>query len=151
MSLVSQIKDRAAEGTRSLLLSLGLLVLRVGMGGLMIYAHGWDKLWSFREKSKAFGDPLNIGPTLSLGLATFAEFFCAVLVVVGLATRFAAIPLAVTMGVAGFIHHAADPWKAKELAFVYLVAFLALTFTGAGRFSIDALLLGRRRRRALQR
>jgi putative oxidoreductase len=146
MSLVSDIKDRAASGTRSILLSLGLLALRVGTGGLMIYGHGWDKLSHFGEKSKTFGDPLNLGPTLSLGLVTFAEFFCSILLIIGLATRFAAFPLAVAMGVAGFIHHAADPWMKKELAFVYLVAFIALMFTGGGPLSLDALLFRRKRK-----
>ena len=105
MSLVSQIKDRAAEGTRWLLLSLGLLLLRVGAGGLIAYAHGWDKLSHFSEKAANFGDPLHIGPRLSLGLVTFAEFFCAIAIILGLATRFAAVPLVIAMGVAAFLVH----------------------------------------------
>ena len=111
----------------------------------MVYGHGWDKLSHFGEKAETFGDPLGIGKTLSLGLVTFAEFFCALAVVVGLATRFAAIPPVIAMGVAGFLHHAADPWNRKELAFVYFAAFLALAFTGPGKFSLDALLFRRKR------
>jgi putative oxidoreductase len=154
MSLVSQIKDRAAEGTRWLLLSLGLLLLRVGAGGLIAYAHGWDKLSHFSEKAANFGDPLHIGPRLSLGLVTFAEFFCAIAIILGLATRFAAVPLVIAMGVAAFLVHlplVADgkqTFKDLEFPLLYLVMFLTLVFTGAGKFSLDALLFRRKRKPA---
>jgi putative oxidoreductase len=58
--------------------------------------------------------------------------------VLGVATRFAAVPLAVTMLVAAFAIHADDPWAKKELALLYAVPFVTLVFTGAGKFSVDA-------------
>jgi putative oxidoreductase len=124
--------------TRHVPTSIGLLVLRVGSGGMMIAGHGWSKLSRFPDMAGRFPDPLGIGHEASMALATFAEFFCAGAIVLGLATRFAAIPLVVNMVVAGFIVHAADPWKRKELAFTYLVFFLTLLFTGGGKFSLDA-------------
>lgn len=121
-------------------LSLGLLVLRVGAGGSMILLHGWGKLLNFGPRSATFYDPFGIGPAPSLALAVFAELFCSALIVTGLATRLAAIPLVITMWVAAFGRHAADPWSKKELAIVYSVAFLALVFTGPGVFSLDRVL-----------
>ena len=41
--------------------SLGLLLLRVSVGGMMLFAHGWGKLTSFAERSSSFPDPLGIG------------------------------------------------------------------------------------------
>jgi uncharacterized membrane protein YphA (DoxX/SURF4 family) len=38
----------------------------------------------------------------------------------------------------------AESWASKEPALLYLVAFLALIFTGAGRYSLDALIRKRR-------
>ncbi len=90
--------------------SIGLLVLRVGTAGMMIYSHGWDKLSGFAEKSAVFPDPLGIGSVASLGLATFAEFFCAVAILFGFATRVAALPLVINMLVAALLFHAADPF-----------------------------------------
>ena len=55
-------------------------------------------------------------------------------------TRWAVIPLVIFFVVAGFIQHADDPWSRKELAFLFLVAFLPLLFTGPGRYSLDALI-----------
>ncbi|HUG91041.1 MAG TPA: DoxX family protein [Planctomycetaceae bacterium] len=152
MSLVSQIKDRAAEGTRWLMASLGLLLLRIGAGGLMAYAHGWGKLSNFGEMAGKFKDPLGISNTFSFGLLTFAEFFCAIAVVLGLATRLAAIPLVIAMGVAAFLVHL--PLVAKgeqafrdiEFPLLYLVMFLTLVFTGGGKFSLDALLFRKKRK-----
>jgi putative oxidoreductase len=125
------------------MLSLGLLILRLGAGGLMAYGHGWGKLEKLQENPNAFADPLGIGPSLSLALAMFAELICAVLVAVGLTTRLASIPLIVTMSVAAFMIHAADPLfgppPSKEFALLYLAPFATLLFTGPGLFSLDAL------------
>ena len=37
--------------------SLGLLLLRVSVGGMMLLGHGWGKLTSFAERSSSFPDP----------------------------------------------------------------------------------------------
>jgi len=48
-----------------------------------------------------------------------------------------AIPSAITMVVAAFIVHGADPLQKKELALVYLIMFLAIALLGPGKYSID--------------
>lgn len=117
--------------------SVGLLVLRLGAGFLMAWLHGLNKFSNYSAYSEKFGDPIGVGPGMSLFLATFAELVCAGLVMVGLFTRFAAFPVAFTMLVAGVIVHAADPLAKKELAFLYLCIFTTLVLTGGGRYSID--------------
>jgi putative oxidoreductase len=124
--------------------SVGLLLLRVGFGAQLAGLHGWSKLSSFAKMKDSFPDPIGLGHTLSLTLVTGAEFFCAILIALGLFTRLAAIPLIVNMAVAGLIFHADDPWSKKELAFVYLLPFVTLLLTGGGRFSFDALIFKRR-------
>ena len=136
--------------------SAGLLILRLGAGGYML-THGWGKLQMLLAgQSEQFGDPIGLGPQLSLVMVVLAEFVCALLVILGLATRLAAVPIAFTMGVAAFVAHSSDPWTmeqayklfmsgaskfpvSKQPALLYLITFLALVFTGAGRFSLDAL------------
>jgi putative oxidoreductase len=132
------------EPRRALLGGVGLLLLRLGVGGFMLFAHGWGKLTSFSEKADKFPDPLGIGsPALSMALAISAEFFCAALLIVGLATRLATIPLMITMLVAALIVHADDPWGKKEFALLYFIPFAALFFTGPGPLSLDALIARR--------
>ena len=129
------------------LTSIGLLLLRVSIGLFMLLGHGWSKLMGFSEMADKFPDPIGMGSQLSLIAAIGAEFGCSLLLVLGLGTRIAAIPLAFTMIVALFIFHSADPWPTKELAAVYLAVYATLVLTGGGRFSVDHL-IGRRRSRA---
>jgi putative oxidoreductase len=127
-------------------LAIALLLLRVGAGAMLFLSHGWPKVDSFAELSATFPDPLGIGSPLSLSLAVFAEVACALLVVLGVRTRLAALPPLVTMLVAAFVVHAGDPWEKKELALLYALPFLTLLFAGGGRYSLDTLLESRPRR-----
>ena len=123
---------------QDLLTSIGLLILRVGAGGMML-THGIPKLLNFAKLSKTFDDPLGIGHFLSLSGAVGAEVFCSGLVILGLFTPVAAIPLAFTMFIALFVIHSADAWEVKEKAAIYLVIFTTLIFTGGGRFALYPL------------
>lgn len=130
---------------RDTLTSFGLLVLRVAVGCFMA-VHGWQKLSGFSEMAGKFPDPLGMGSQLSLISAIGAELGCSILLIIGLGTRLAVLPLAFTMIIAHFVIHKADPWQVKELAAVYLAIYVALFFTGPGRFSLDHSLWGRRSR-----
>lgn len=132
--IVELLDDRSCEWCAS----VGLLLMRVALGAFMAFGHGWGKLASFSEKSATFPDPLGMGNPVSMALAIFAELFCSLAIVLGLATRLAAIPLIITMLVAAFVIHGDDPWRKKELALLYLIPFLTLVFTGPGRISLDA-------------
>lgn len=120
--------------------SIGLLVLRVGGGGLLLFGHGWKKLMNAAAQAPGFADPIGLGPVPSFWLVVFAEVFCAGLVMAGLLTRLSTVPILGFLAVAGFIQHANDPWLRRELAFVFAVPFLALLLTGGGKYSLDTLL-----------
>ncbi len=124
-------------------ISLGLLWLRIGIGGFMLTFHGWGKLSSFGERWGKFGDPLGIGPHLSLILAIFAEFFCSIAIIFGFMTRAAAIPPLIAMLVAAGIVHVNDPWSKQEFALMYAIPYLALILAGSGKYSLDAKLFRR--------
>ncbi|RAL25312.1 DoxX family protein [Lujinxingia litoralis] len=119
---------------------LGLLILRLWFGGAMLFAHGMPKLQTFSEKANLFPDPLGLGSQLSLVLAIGAEVGCALLLMLGLATRLVSVPLVFTMAVAAFVVHGDDPFSKQEFALMYGFAYLGLFFTGPGRFSLDQLI-----------
>ncbi len=124
---------------KALLEDLALLILRVGSGA-MILTHGYPKLMRLiGDEPIKFLDLLGIGSTASLAMATFAEFFCGILLILGFKTRLATIPLMITMLTAAFVAHAADPFGRKELPLLYFIVFLFILIFGAGKFSLDAL------------
>src|SRR5688572_28721595 len=79
--------------------NLSMFILRIGLGALMI-PHGYDKLVHFAQYKKNFMDFLGMGPSISLGLVVFSEFFCSAFLIMGLFTRFAVIPLLISTSVA---------------------------------------------------
>src|SRR5689334_16484249 len=120
-------------------ISFALLVLRIALGGLMI-PHGYQKLMNFAAKSSGFSDPFHIGGPASMSLTIFAEFFCAVFILIGLMTRFATIPLIVAMSVAVFVAHKGQVFGDGEHAALYLAGYITLLFTGPGKISLDKLI-----------
>ena len=100
--------------------------------------HGWPKLSKPISTGEfKFADPLGIGPEASLVATIFAEFFCSILLILGVKTRIAAVPLIFTMLVAAFLVHSDDPFGTKEKALLYLFGYLAIFLLGPGRYSID--------------
>lgn len=117
-----------------------LLLLRLGVGGFML-THGYPKLQKLLAGGDIqFMDFMGIGQTASFVLIVFAEAFCSMLLILGFATRFASLVLAIAMGVAAFMAHSADPFAKKEIALLYLLIYLTLLVFGAGRYSADSLL-----------
>jgi putative oxidoreductase len=116
---------------------LGLLLLRLTSGGLML-THGVPKLLNYSMAS-SFADPLHISSPLSWFLTIFAEVFCAALVVAGIFTRYAAVPLVITMVVAAGVVHSADSFSRKELAVLYGAMYVVVILCGPGRFSLAGL------------
>jgi putative oxidoreductase len=117
----------------------GYLFLRVSAGGTLFWQHGWPKLMSFSERTESFADPFGLGSTFSLILILLAEVVCSALVVLGLWTRVAVIPLIIAMAVIVFMVKGDAAFAEKELALVYLFAFVTILFTGSGRFAVDRI------------
>ncbi|KIC89620.1 DoxX family protein [Flavihumibacter sp. ZG627] len=120
----------------SLHTDLATLLLRLIVGGLFI-RYGWMKIVNYDQILPMFGDIIGIGSRLSFNLVIFAEFFCAILVVLGLVTRLAIIPIFITMTVVFFIAHANDPFDAKAIAFVYWLLCFVIFILGSGKYSLD--------------
>ena len=119
-------------------IDISLLLLRITFGGLMLINHGLGKFDKFMAQDPIkFADPIGIGMEASLGLTVFGELICPLLIVVGLFTRWVSIPALITMLVAIFVIHWADPFGDKEKAILFAVPYLIFIIMGAGRYSID--------------
>lgn len=116
--------------------NIGLLLLRVGFGSMML-THGIPKLQKIIAGDFTFGDPFGIGQTTTLILAVFAEVVFPFLIIIGFKTRLSTIPVIITMAVAAFVVHASDPFSGKEMALLYLTAFISIALLGGGKYSVD--------------
>lgn len=116
--------------------NVGLLLLRVGFSGFML-THGIPKLLKMLSGDFSFGDPIGLGEPVTLVLAILGEVLFPILIIIGFKTRIAAIPVIITMAVAAFVVHATDPLGTKEMALLYLIAFIVIALLGAGKYSVD--------------
>jgi len=127
-------------------LSLGLAALRITAGTVFI-AHGFMKLFTFgfAGVSGMFGHmgvplPGVMGPIIAV-----LEFFGGIALVLGLLTRLFALGLAFDMmGAILFVKLKGGFFipSGYEFELMLLGSSVALALTGAGQFSIDALLAG---------
>ncbi|AAN55738.1 DoxX family protein [Shewanella oneidensis MR-1] len=94
---------------------LAPLALRLYLAPVLMQA-GYNKLTHFDDTVAWFANPdWGLGlpmPTLMAALAAGTEFFGAILLLLGLATRLISIPLMITMLVAAFTVHWPNGWLA---------------------------------------
>jgi len=132
--------------------NFGLLALRVGLGGMMAVAHGWGKITGGPESWEGLGSAIGaLGVPVFLPafwgfMAAFAEFVGAILLAVGFFFRPAAFLLLCTMIVAAAMHATAgDDFGMKTSRPIELgIVFLAMLFTGPGRYAVDTWFGGKR-------
>lgn len=107
--------------------------------GIGIAHHGYGKVFGghleqFTQGVAKLGFPF---PEVFAWAAALSEFAGGVLIALGLGTRVAAGFVFMTMSVAAFMQHAADPLSVKELALAYWTIAGTLILTGAGPLSVD--------------
>jgi putative oxidoreductase len=119
----------------------GLLVLRIFVGAPLFLRHGIEKIFGFSDMAQHFPDPIGIGPTASLACAFLADVICSTFLVIGFATRWAALIIFTNLFVAwAFLHKfmfLAKEAGHGELIVVYMGAMLTLLACGAGKYSVD--------------
>ena len=113
--------------------------------GLLFLSTGWGKVHSL-DKVTAFFVQLGIpAPGLNAVVVGYSELVCGALLVIGLATRLATLPLIVSMVVALLTAKLADIHGVFELVgadeFTYLCVLIILLLIGPGRLSLDQLLV----------
>jgi putative oxidoreductase len=123
---------------------VGLLALRLIAGTSLLLKHGLEKVSHFGMMAAHFPDPLHIGAAPTLVIAMIGDFVCSILVVLGLATRWAAAwALLNILAAWAFVHHFMFFGRGSdhgELIVLYLGALLTLVVAGPGRYSVDGLI-----------
>lgn len=121
-------------------LNFAITFLRI-YAGLAMIPYGWSKVQSYDKlKESFFGDPVCLGDEPSLILCIFQQIFCALMLVFGVQSRFAAFMLFTNMAVAVKFHFF-DPYCAvKALPTLFLAIYAFLVVSGGGKFSVDNLI-----------
>lgn len=134
-TILNRIKD-IAENQKDVI----LLLLRVVIGIIFIQA-GWGKLTDLERTEKFFASLSIPAPFINAVLASSAEFFGGIALLIGFHARLASIPLAFTMLIAiitaklGDVGGFSDLIRLQELD--YLLLFLLFAGIGAGKYSLD--------------
>ena len=137
---------------------VGLLIMRVVVGGSLVLKHGVEKAFDFHTMATnsrlPFPDPIHIGVVPSLVIALLSDFICGILVIMGLGTRVAAAFAFVNIMVAWItVHHFSffgPRGDHGEIIVLMMGGMAAFAFTGAGRYSIDYLATKDRTRGSLR-
>jgi len=116
-----------------------MLILRIATG-LLLASHGYAKLIKFNSLRYKFMNFVHLGSTASLSLIIFAELICGILLILGLFTRLACIPIIIGMGVVVFVASHGQIFDAGERGMVYLAATLTILLCGPGRISVDGMM-----------
>ena len=150
-ALISALRARALTLTERLDW-LGPLVARLTLGVLFV-STGWGKVHDL-DKVTAFFTELGIpAPHLNAVMVSFVELIGGSLLLVGFASRLAALPLIASMAVAiltaqrDSVHGLPDLFGLVE--WTYLVLLLWVALAGPGKLSLDHV-LARPRRAPLQ-
>jgi putative oxidoreductase len=124
--------------------SAGLLVLRLFVGLGIFVKHGIEKLTGYSTMVQHFPNLMHIGPHAGLAFALLSDGISTVLLVLGLATRPAALICLINLTTAFLlVHHAAFLKDGHaELVVAYIGCVLTLLITGPGRYSADSRIAG---------
>lgn len=125
-------------------------MVRLGAGLSLMLFHGYGKITAGPELWAKLGSNMEIlgigfAPALWGFFAAFAEFFCSLLVVLGVAVRPAAALVAFTMLVAAARHlglpadNPSSGWSGASHAIEFFSVFVALLLTGPGRYTVVRL------------
>ena len=123
---------------------VGPLLGRLTLAGVFIPS-GWGKLHSLAKVASYFEELDIPAPHFNAFLVASTEFLGGILILVGFATRVASLPLAFTMLIAILTAKRTEIHGFTSLAafdeFAYLTMFVWLAVAGAGRASLDHLLV----------
>lgn len=130
--------------------SLGLLIARLALG-VIFTMHGWQKFhqWTISGVEASFTQMGIPGAAIAAPIVTILELLGGILLILGVATRLIGVLLVCDMAGAIMFAHGAAGFFVDEGGYEYVVVLgavaLALAFTGAGIYSIDHGIAGRRR------
>jgi len=123
-------------------INVALLILRVAVGFLML-KHGIPKIKMLLSPEPIhFFKTFGLSERNSLITAAFVEVFFSTCLILGLGTQITVLPLMGTMIIAAFYTLKSMPYDKKELPILFLLIYITILLSGAGKFSLDYMIFG---------
>jgi putative oxidoreductase len=139
ISNVHELQSRALHAAERVVF-LAPLLARLTVG-IAFVESGWGKLHNLDKVTELFTELGIPAPAFQATFVSWVELVCGALLLLGLATRFAAVPLIGTMIVALITAKAEDISGLGDLVgtieFTYIALLAWLTLAGAGAASLD--------------
>jgi putative oxidoreductase len=115
--------------------NVGLLFLRVAASTLVMVVHGLPKVVHYTQQAATIEDPFHLGKTVSILFAILAEFVCPPLIMLGVCTRLACLPILAVVAIALVVVHREWTLAEGQFAWMLLILFGTIAITGPGELA----------------
>lgn len=139
------MKDSLQRVLRSQGCEMAILFLRVFIGGVMLL-HMIGKLQDYDNYVLNFQSIVGLNHATSFALSILFEGLFAVMIIMGVGTRLAAVLMAVVMIVSiceALMQGTVTDGESK-LEFIYIGIYITLVISGGGRYAISTMFLNRK-------
>ncbi|ROM33610.1 LysR family transcriptional regulator [Pseudomonas poae] len=114
----------------------GLLFLRASGALFLLWVHGLPKVLNYGAQLKLIEDPFHLGANVTLLLAIFAEVLCPLLILAGVLTRLACLPILAVLLIAMLVVHPEWTLFEGQFGWLLLIIFTSVLISGPGRFTV---------------
>jgi putative oxidoreductase len=111
---------------------VGLLFLRVSGALFLLWVHGLPKLLHYSDQLKLIEDPFHLGAPITLLLAIFTEVLCPLLIIAGVWTRLACLPILAVLVIALLVVHPEWTLFEGQFGWLLMIIFTSILIAGPG-------------------
>lgn len=123
-----------------LVFNASLLIFRIAICLQLMLVHGTKKIGIGIAEPEKVPNPYHLPEVINQYLAIAANLIFPVLVILGVFTRLAVIPILALTLTGYFVVHLHDSPSVKDIPFMYSLSYLLLLVLGPGRYSLDHLI-----------
>ncbi|MCL9806979.1 DoxX family protein [Flavobacterium amniphilum] len=117
---------------------LSILFFRVVISLQLIVVHGLKKIGIGTEIAEKVPNPFHFPELINQSFAICSSILFPLLVIIGLYTRLATIPILIVTLSGYFIVHWNDTLLERDVPFMYSICFLLIFLTGPGKYALDS-------------
>ena len=130
------LKTTLLSNTSTKTMDFCLLFFRIAISTELIIVHGLKKI-GIGSIAEVVPNPFGIPERINEVFAIAANIFFPQLVIMGLFTRLATLPILAVTLTGYFVVHGGDPLPERDIPFMFSLGYLMIAFAGPGKYSLD--------------